>query len=268
MRPLIKYENAISTWKILGVSKAFKLDLVDEDENQYSASKKSVLFFANKENSNGENNSIIVDFFNRGLDPLNESDLNQQKDISNIKMDEELYVYLGNKKENNKVQEKDSNFYQNYKKQTSNKFLEEEEKDSNFYQNYKKQNSNKFLEEESNSFINQKKEKLNIKLDEDSEEETEHMYKRKIFNGEKKAETFKSCLFEFDMFNKQNESKNNINQMDGANNTYFLHENDKDNSKNDEALKFYNESLEQIKLNQNFTISSFGRKSGAKRIMN
>lgn len=244
LRPLIKFENAISTWKILGISKAFKLDLVDEEENQYSGSKKSALSFTNKENNNGDNNSIIVDFFNRSLYPLNESDLNQQKDISNIKMDDELNFYLGNKNENN-PQEKD------------------------LYQNYKKQTSNKFSEGDTNSFTNPKKEKLNIKLD-DSDEENEHMYKRKIFNVEKKPETFKSCLFEFDMFNKQAECKKNVNQINATNNTYLFHENDKDkdNSKNSEALKFYNESLEQIKLNQNFTISSFGRKSGVRRIMN
>lgn len=59
LRPLQKYDLKNSNWKILGVSKTFKLDLMEED---YSELKKSAISL-----NHSKSNTSFLDFFNKSI---------------------------------------------------------------------------------------------------------------------------------------------------------------------------------------------------------
>lgn len=86
----------------------------------------------------------------------------------------------------------------------------------------------------------------------------ENLKKKNIFSKEDLVSFKDSSTFDFtdNIENCTNESKNNTCIMK------------KNNGENKDAIKFYNESLEQIKLNQNFILSPHSRLLGKNKQKN
>jgi len=117
----MKYDPKNSNWRILGMSKAFKLDLMEDDNN--SPMKQSSSFI-----DNSKNNTSFIDFFNKSILGFNDSppkhDLRISK-LQQIQIDEDKEPDFNKKKTNlnnifpNEDKDKDTELEESFKCSTN-----------------------------------------------------------------------------------------------------------------------------------------------------